>query len=135
MSIAYWCVLAAALLPYITVGVAKRLGSYDNRNPRSPEAYSGIALRADGAHKNGFEAFAFFGVAVLVASGADPRHTFMLLDVLALAWIVLRLGYTAAYIGDRATLRSMLWLIGWALTVAIFTMPAWHLMTAADHPL
>jgi uncharacterized MAPEG superfamily protein len=52
---------------------------------------------------------------------ADP-----LLDSLALAWIVSRLAYTAAYVLDRPTARSLIWFAGMALSLAIFTMPAWH---------
>lgn len=126
MSIAYWCVLAAALLPYMTVGVAKALGNYDNANPRAPDTYSGVALRADGAHKNGFEAFPFFAIAVIVASGADPRHAPPLLDELALAWIALRIAYVAAYVANRATIRSLVWGAGWLVALAIFTIPAWR---------
>lgn len=126
MSIAYWCVLVAALLPYATIGVAKRLGSYDNRNPRAPDTYKGISWRANSAHQNGFEVFPFFAAAVIVASGAASHAAIPLLDILAVVWITLRLAYTGAYLGDQATLRSIVWLIGWFLTVGIFTMPVWH---------
>ena len=126
MSIAYWCVLAAALLPYLTVALAKAFGTYDNANPRAPDAYKGFAGRADGAHKNGFEVFAFFAVAVLVASAGAPRLVIPLLDDLALVWLALRFVYLAAYLGGFASCRSVVWVAGWGLTIAIFTMPAWH---------
>lgn len=126
MSIAYWCLLAAAVIPYITVGVAKRYGSYDNSNPRAPGTYEGLALRAHSAHQNGFEVFPFFAIAVLVASHAAPRISIPLLDGLAALWLALRIAYTAAYLGNRASLRSIVWIAGLALTVVIFTMPAWH---------
>ncbi len=36
MTTALWCVLAAALLPYFAVGIAKSGGErYDNRDPRA----------------------------------------------------------------------------------------------------
>ena len=36
MSTAYWCILAAALLPYLLTFVAKSGGpDYNNRNPRA----------------------------------------------------------------------------------------------------
>lgn len=126
MSIAYWCVVAAALLPYVTVAVAKRLGRYDNANPRAADTYTGLALRADSAHKNGFEAFPVFAVAVLVASGGKPHAVAPLLDILALIWVGLRLAYTMVYLGDAATPRSIIWIAGWLLSIVIFTMPAWH---------
>ena len=34
MQIAYWCVLIAAMLPYVWVIVAKAGPAYDNRAPR-----------------------------------------------------------------------------------------------------
>ena len=126
MSIAYWCVLLAAVLPYLTVGLAKARGSYDNANPRAPDTYRGFALRAHSAHQNGFEIFPFFAVSVLVASAGSPRVSIALLDGLAITWIALRLAYTGAYLGNRASLRSIIWIAGFFLTIAIFTMPSWH---------
>lgn len=126
MSIAYWCVLLAGILPYLTVGVAKARSPYDNANPRALDTYKGLALRAHGAHQNGFEAFAVFAVAVIVASGGAAKASVPLLDVLALSWIALRIAYIAAYLGNRPTLRSSVWSIGLLVAIAIFTMPAWH---------
>lgn len=80
MSVAYWCVLFAAVLPYLTVGIAKARGRYDNANPRAPDTYEGVALRAHSAHQNGIEALPFFAVAVLVASGASAKAAIPLLD-------------------------------------------------------
>ena len=126
MSIAVWCILAAALLPVLTAGFAKAIGgSYDNNDPRGRATrYEGRARRAHAAHQNGFEAFPFFAAAVLLAemkggSGAT-------IDVLALAFIAFRIGYVAAYVADRATLRSVLWTCGLATAIAIFTAPLWR---------
>ncbi|MGD0634047.1 MAG: MAPEG family protein [Beijerinckiaceae bacterium] len=126
MSTAYWCLLVGALLPYVNAGIAKASSPYDNRFPRALEKYQGMALRAHGAHQNSFEVFPFFAVAVLVASGGSAHVADPLLDSLALAWIVSRLAYTAAYVLDRPTARSLIWFAGMALSLAIFTMPAWH---------
>ena len=35
MTIAYWCVLIAGLLPYVAAGIAKWDRTYDNRDPRT----------------------------------------------------------------------------------------------------
>ena len=126
MSIAYWCMLAAAALPYLTVAVAKGRSTYNNRDPRAPGTYQGLAYRAHSAHQNGLEAFPFFAVAVLVASGGAAHAVVQPLNALALAWIALRLIYIAAYLLDRPSLRSLAWIAGWVLTITIFTMPAWH---------
>ena len=126
MSLAYWCVLAAAVLPYFTVAIAKATSPYDNANPRRGDMYSGAANRAHAAHANGFEAFPFFAAAVFTASGGAPHASIALLNILCIAWIVLRIAYTAAYLGDYSSLRSVIWIVGLFLTVAIFTMPTWH---------
>jgi len=126
VSIAYWCIFGALFLPYLTLGYAKWFGSYDNANPRAAGTYSGITLRAHSAHQNGLEVFPFFAVAVLVASAASAHATMPLLDVLAMVWIALRIVYTGAYLANRANLRSLVWIIGLGVAVAIFTMPAWH---------
>jgi uncharacterized MAPEG superfamily protein len=57
MTFAYWMLLAAALLPYFTVGLAKS-GGFDNHAPRPDlENLTGWRRRADWAHRNHFEAF------------------------------------------------------------------------------
>ena len=125
MSTAYWCVLVAGVLPYLTVGLAKARAPYDNRDPRAPGTYKGFAYRAHSAHQNGFETFPFFAVAVLVASSGSPQASIAALNGLAVAWILLRLVYIAAYLADRPSLRSAVWIAGLFASVAIFTIPAW----------
>jgi len=126
MSIAYWCILVGALMPYVNIGIAKTRSPYDNRFPRAHEKYRGLALRAYGAQENSFEAFPFFAIAVLVASGGSAHVIDPLLNSLALAWVVTRLAYTAVYLMDHPTARSLIWFVGVALSIAILTIPAWH---------
>ena len=95
--------------------------------------------RALGAHQNGIEAFPFFAVAVLLAEfRAGPQH---LIDELAVLFLIVRIAYVFTYLGNRPTLRSILWSIGFAINVAIFFMPADPRLLAgcrrleAGHPL
>jgi uncharacterized MAPEG superfamily protein len=124
MSFALWCVLVAAFLPILTTGLAKAGAPYDNARPReSIEVLTGWRKRAYAAHLNGWEAFPFFAVAVLVATTQGAAgHT---IDSLAIAWIAARLGYVACYVGNVPTLRSTIWSVALGLAVAIFTAPAW----------
>jgi uncharacterized MAPEG superfamily protein len=124
LTLANICILLAGLLPIVTVGIAKAGGgSYDNHDPRARAAgYDGLARRAYAAHQNGFEAFPLFAAAVIVAEmkgGAQGA-----INALAIAFIVLRVGYVAAYAGDRPTLRSILWALAFLATLAIFLTPA-----------
>ena len=126
MSIAYWCMLAGALFPYVCVAIAKANSTYDNTDPRHPDQYLGLAKRAHAAHHNGFEAFPLFAVAILVASHGSPHTSIGLLNVLAVGWLGLRVAYLAAYLGKQALPRSVIWSLSLVTSVAIFTMPAWH---------
>ena len=42
---------------------------------------------------------------------------------LAVLFLIVRIAYVFTYLGDRPTLRSILWNIGFAINVAIFFMP------------
>jgi uncharacterized MAPEG superfamily protein len=124
MPIALWCVLAAAILPLLSVFPAKLSKEFDNARPRDPEYWrSGFRARAQGAQANGFEAFPFFAVAVFVAlnQGGSPE----LIDRLAVLFVLLRLIYVGCYWADRATPRSLAWMAAFLTTVALFTCPLW----------
>jgi uncharacterized MAPEG superfamily protein len=118
MYFAYWMVLAAAFLPYAATAYAKR-GSADNRTPRLyAETLTGARQRADWAQRNHFEAFPAFAAAVIIASIAGASHT--TINWLAGIFVGLRVLYTFAYITDRATLRSILFMFGSACVLGLF---------------
>jgi len=125
MTIAEWCVFGALLLYLLTIAPVKwiRFRRFDNSKPRDPGFYEDpIAARALGAHLNGIETFPFFAVAVLLAEfRLSPQR---LIDELAVLFLIVRIAYVFTYIGNRPTLRSILWNIGFAINVGIFFMPA-----------
>lgn len=118
---AYWILLAAALMPYPLVIVAKAGPAYDNADPRNPAALtSALKRNAYGAHANCLEAFPLFAAAVLLAGLRDaPAQT---VDLLAFAWLACRLGYVACYLAGRGALRSLIWLGATAASVAILVV-------------
>lgn len=123
MPVSHWCILVAGALPYVATLLAKAGAPYDNRNPRAWLAdLSGWRARANAAQQNAFEAFPLFAAAVIVASqlGADATRV----DMLAVTFIVARIGHLAAYLADRAALRSLAWFIGVGCVVAIFLAAA-----------
>jgi uncharacterized MAPEG superfamily protein len=124
MTVAFWMILAATFLPMLCAGLAKAGGrGFDNAAPRVwLDAQSGWRRRADWAQRNHYEAFPPFAAAVLVAAvaGAPQRAA----DALAVAWVLLRLAYTAAYVLDRPTLRSVLWTLAFACVVGLFATAA-----------
>ncbi|MGQ0801864.1 MAG: MAPEG family protein [Pseudomarimonas sp.] len=120
MTTAYWCVLAAGVMPYLWVLVSKVTGArYDNRDPRAWQArLSGMPARAHSAHLNSFEAFPLFAAAVIIAqlSAADQSRT----DMFAMAFIVLRLLYGICYIADWEKPRSLVWLAAFGCCIGLF---------------
>ena len=125
MSIADWCMLGAVLIYLLTLAPAKVLGKGEFRNsaPRDPAFYeTPVRARVLGAHNNGIETFPFFAFAVLLAEFRDSPQR--LIDELAVLFLIVRIAYVLTYLGNRPTLRSILWSIGFAINVAIFFMPA-----------
>ena len=126
MEIHLWCIVAAWLVVYcskLPVAVAmQRAGGYDNRLPRAQQArLDGWGARSVAAHQNGFENFAPFAAAVLVAHlGGGPER---LVDLLAISFVMVRIGYVICYLADRALLRSAVWSVGFLLTFALFLTP------------
>jgi len=121
MTLAYWMVLAAGILPYFPIVVAKWRPDYDNAAPRAGlERLGAMQQRAYWAHLNGFEAFPLFAAAVIIAHLARaPQHW---IDGLALAFVVLRMGYTLLYIYNKPTLRSLVWTAGLLCVVGLFVI-------------
>lgn len=124
MTFALWMILVAILLPILTTGLAKWGSSgLDNNNPRQwQERLTGWRRRADWAHRNHFEALPPFAAAVLVATitHAPPGRV----NLLAGIWVLARIVYTACYITDRASLRSIVWGIGFICVILLFVISA-----------
>jgi uncharacterized MAPEG superfamily protein len=125
-SLAYWCVLVAALLPIVCAGLAKwgmfstprQQGGYDNGNPRAWLAtQTQWRARANAAQANSFEALPFFIGAVVIAHqlGAHQGR----LDILAFVFVVLRMVYIMMYVADMPSVRSLVWVAAFAANVAI----------------
>ncbi len=125
-TIAYWCVLAAALLPlfcaglakYASVGKSRRDGGFDNHNPRAwLAAQTGWKARAHAAQQNTFEALPFFFAAVIIAHLMQSNQA--RLDILAMTFIFLRVAFVIMYVADLAAARSVIWVLALLVNVAI----------------
>jgi uncharacterized MAPEG superfamily protein len=123
MTLANWMVLAAALLPYLATVIAKAgAAGFDNSAPRAwIEKQGGYRQRADWAQRNHFEAFPAFAAAVILAQLADaPQGR---IDLLAVAFVLVRLAYTAAYLANIPALRSLCFILGFGCVAWLFLLP------------
>lgn len=126
MTVAYWSVLVAILLPYVWTGVAKFGSGYGPRDNHAPreflESLEGPAKRAHWSQLNTFESVPGFMAAVIIAHlAAAPQ---VAVDAIAVTYIGLRLLYGVLYITDKAALRSLVWAGGVACIVALFVVSA-----------
>ena len=121
MTIAFWCVLVAALLPYVPFGFAAK-----HLNPRAMregvDKLAGLPQRASGAHLTAFETFPPFAAAVIVSHSVEGASATV--DGLAVLYILVRLGHIGFYLADRQPLRSAMFGLGMLLMIAIFVHPA-----------
>jgi uncharacterized MAPEG superfamily protein len=121
MTIAYLCILAAALLPYVWIGIAKAGGPrYDNRDPRGwlDKQENPRVRRAAAAQHNAFEAFAPFAAGVLMAqlAGVDASA----INLLSVGFVGFRVLHGLLYVGNKHLFRSLAWLA--ALVCALTLM-------------
>ena len=126
MTIAFWCVLAAAALIYLSTGIAKiggRMPPKANHSPREwLDKLQGWPKRAHFAQQNGFEVFPIFAAAVIVATLAHaPQGR---IDTLALSFIALRILYLILYLADQAYPRTAVWMGGMVCIVWLFVLGA-----------
>ena len=129
MKLAYLCILVACLLPIVCAGIAKSgtfgrprsQGGYDNRDPRAWLArQQGHRARANAAQANSFEALPIFIAGVLVAQLAGVGASTV--NTLAVVFVLLRLLYIALYVTDRAAARSIVWMLGMGVCIALFVL-------------
>ena len=128
MTLAYWCVLIALILPYVSTITAKAIGGgfspKHNHDPRAMlDSLSGTARRAHNAQLNGFEVTPAFAAAVIIAHQIGVAGQ-AVIDQIAVVFIVSRVLYLLCYLLDWAALRSLVWFVGMGLIVSLFVLSA-----------
>lgn len=128
LSTAYWCILIAALLPYVWVVIAKTGGQerFDNRLPREWLARQNAprVQRGTAAQFNSFEAFPAFAAGVILAQLAGVPHD--RIAWLAVAFVAFRVLHGVCYLLNQAALRSLVWFGGLACVLALLAQAATH---------
>lgn len=119
MTLAYLCLLIAGLLPMVATGVAKKgFKDYDNHNPRAWLAkQTGFRARATAAEANSLEAFPFFAATLLAAIQTGVAADAV--NALAVVFVLARALYIYCYVSDRASLRTLVWAVGYVCVIAL----------------
>lgn len=119
---AIWAMVVASLLPWAVSIVAKVSGGFkvrDNAHPRDfMQNMTGMAARANAAQKNSYETLPVFLVAVLTAMLFFVPQT--IVNNLAWLYVIIRIGYCAAYISNLALFRSILWVLSIICCLMLF---------------
>ncbi len=129
MTIALWCLFIAGVLHTISKGplamhMGKAPGGYNNNMPREQAAsLEGEGKRALAIHLNQIESFPLFAAGVLVATMMDVTSNTV--DYIAIAYVIARIVYMPLYLKDIATMRSLVWGVGYIGSLALICSPAW----------
>ena len=113
-----WCHQVAMQGFQLAVAM-QRSGGYDNRHPRAQQqSLEGFGARANAAHYNCFEAITYFApaaLAVLALTTVGTTHVY-----LAVAFVICRIVYLFCYWYDIDKLRSIMFVAGLGISVALF---------------
>ena len=123
LTIAYWCVLVAIILPIIWIGFAKSgTSNYLHKLNSAPRellnTLTGFRKRAVWAQQNAFEALPGFIAGTIIAHHMEVPQ--LELDITALIFIVARLAHGIFYLIDWPFCRSVVWIIGFGATINMF---------------
>lgn len=121
-NVAIWSMMIASVLPLLFAILAKVLGGFgvaDNSHPRDVVAkYTGRASRANAAQQNSYESLPIFLASVIVAMLFFVPQ--VVINYLAVVYVMLRVIYGIAYIVNLPTLRSIIWTLSMACCFMLF---------------
>ena len=121
-NVAIWSMMIASVLPLLFAILAKVLGGFgvaDNSHPRDVVAkYTGRAARANAAQQNSYESLPIFLASVIVAMLFFVTQ--VVINYLAVMYVMLRVIYGIAYIVNLPTLRSIIWTLSMACCFMLF---------------
>lgn len=123
MTIAYWCVFIAILLPLVYTAIAKFSGGdYKPKHNLAPRTFlnslEGFRQRANWAQLNTHESIPAFMAAVIIAHqmGGDQSK----IDALAMTYIVSRLVYGVLYMMNKGLPRTFAWTVSLLCILGMF---------------
>ena len=122
MNEAIWIVLIAGLMPVACAAIAKwGAKAYDNHDPRRWMAQQeGYRARANAAQQNSLEAFPFFAAGMVLALLGEADQE--LVEQCGWFFVAMRVAYVYLYVTDQATLRSIVWMLGFVAVIRLYVL-------------
>ncbi|MBT0585475.1 MAPEG family protein [Alteromonas oceanisediminis] len=119
MIISLLIVLVMPIIAKVPLAYAMHQSSrYDNKHPRNQQnSLTGFGARALAAHKNCFEAIAYFAPAVVTVMSLGAIDD--VAKLLAIAFVISRFIYLVMYWVNWDILRSAAWVIGFGCALAL----------------
>ena len=126
MTIAEWCVFGTLMLYLLTIAPIKWIGfrRFDNSRPRDPGVLPTMRSAPARSARTRTASRRFRSSPSRCCWRSFAAGPQRLINELAVLFLIVRIAYVLTYLGDRPTLRSILWSIGFAINIAIFFMPA-----------
>lgn len=122
MTIAYWCVFTAIVLPLLFTSLAKFTGRFGPRANLAPREYldslDGYRKRANWAQLNTHESTPGFMAAVIIAQQMQGDQN--MINSLAVAYIILRIVYGFLYMANKGVLRTLVWTAALGCVLGLF---------------
>jgi uncharacterized MAPEG superfamily protein len=116
------CAFIAALIPYLAklplAFAMNKESKYDNKHPREQQTrLTGFGARTLAAHQNSFESLIVFSVAIAVVLATE--NTSQTIQILAIIYVLARIGYCLMYYFNQSTMRSLIWFISFICPLAM----------------
>lgn len=123
MTTAYWSILLITLYPYVFCVLSKTGKGFDNNKPREyADKLKGWRQRAHWVQLNSYEILPAYVAAVLIAQhllGHSHQHA---INTACSVFVLSRIGYGIAYLANQATLRSVMWAIGFFGIIYLYVL-------------
>jgi uncharacterized MAPEG superfamily protein len=129
MTTPFWCLIIVLFIPYVLAGLGgyhriKAFGKVDNNHPRQQATLlEGAGARVMAAQANAWEAAAVFTAAVMTAQFAGVGAGGAAATT-AIVFVVVRILHAIFYVTDKASLRSLAFIIGLGCCIRLFYLAA-----------
>ena len=111
MTFAYFSILLLVFLNLFCAAYAKKRAGFRGKDNHNPREFL--------AQQNGYEIFAPYAAAVIIAHATGGASQGVI-NFWAAVFILSRIAFVWCYVQDKATLRSLVWGVGFLSIIGLF---------------